>query len=50
MEQGKFFDPESYIMVQYEKACQHSADCVQEIVLFQLCSLYNMSHIRTHML
>ena len=32
MEQPKFFDPESYIMVNYEKACQHSPDCIQEIV------------------
>ena len=32
MEQETFFDPESYIMVQYEKACQHSADCIQGIV------------------
>ena len=32
MEQPKFFNPESYIMVQYEKACPHSPDCIQEFV------------------
>ena len=32
MEQPRFFDPESYIMVNYEKACPHSPDCIQEIV------------------
>ena len=32
MEQSKFFDPENYIMVHYEKAVVHSPDCIQEIV------------------